>query len=270
MSKRISLVVTYNTETDLLVVDNDASSILFPEGSCWDDELNRWVDEPALVDDVARGIDLRLRTVDPSTPFSQRVPLPVGTKFIELALNIIDPDGAWDSEETLEFGDAARIYLSEYPITNWEIEGAFALVAQFVHDWALGEAQGADRNVSANPAFAVGLPMSEHLSGATATAAKDIEDPSFEGLAALETQDPLSGAKLRMFLGDFEGAPTLALFVGEDEEPILIDRSALHIAIEQWWESRNDEGRPAFSFQANADREFEVIELDIDVEPTFE
>jgi hypothetical protein len=53
----------------------------------------------------------------------------VGTKFIELALNIIDPDGAWDPEETLEFGDAARIYLREYPITNWEIEGAFALVA---------------------------------------------------------------------------------------------------------------------------------------------
>ena len=31
MSKRISLVVTYNTETDLIVVDDDASSILFPK-----------------------------------------------------------------------------------------------------------------------------------------------------------------------------------------------------------------------------------------------
>jgi len=270
VSKRISLVVTYNTETDLLVVDNDASSILFPEGSCWDDELNRWVEEPALVDDVARGIDLRLRTVDPSTSSSQRVPPPVGTKFIELALNIIDPDGAWDPEETLEFGDAARVYLYEYPITNWEIEGAFALVAQFVHDWALGVAQGADRNSSASPALVAGLLMPEHLSGASTTATKDNEDPSFEGLASLETEDPLSGAKLRMFLGDFEGAPTLALFVGEDEEPILIDRSALHIAIEQWWESRDDGDRPMFSFQANAEREFEVIELDIDVDPTFE
>lgn len=270
MSKRISLVVTYNTETDLLVVDNDASSILFPEGSCWDDELNRWVDEPALVDDVARGIDLRLRTVDPSTPFSQRVPMPVGTKFIELALNIIDPDGAWDLEETLEFGDAARVYLSEYPITNWEIEGAFELVAQFVHDWALGEAQGADPNASASSALDAGPLMPEHLLWATTTATKDNEDPSFEGLASLETEDPLSGAKLRMFLGDFEGAPTLALFVGEDEEPILIDRSALHIAAEQCWESQNDGDRPAFSFWANADREFEVIELDIGVEPTFE
>ena len=270
MSKRISLVVTYNTEADLLVVDNDASSILFPEGSCWDDELNRWVEEPALVDDVARGIDLRLRTVDPSTPSGQRVPMPVETKFIELALNIIDPDGAWDPEETLEFGDAAPVYLHEYPITNWEIEGAFALVAQFVHDWALGEAQGADRNVSASPALVAGHLVPEHPAGATTTATKGSEDPSFEGLASLETEDPLSGVKLRMFLGDFEGAPTLALFVGEDEEPILIDRSALHIAIEQRWESRNDGDRPMFTFEANADRELEVIGLDIDVEPTFE
>lgn len=268
MSKRISLVVTYNTETDLLVVDNDASSILFPEGSCWDDELNRWVEEPALVDDVAREIDLRHRTADPSTPFSQRVPLPVG-KFIELALNVIDPDSAWDPEETLEFGDAARVYLHEYPITNWEIEGAFALVAQFVHDWALGEAQGADRNANASAALVAGLLMPEHLSGATTTATKVNEDPSFEGLASLETEDPLSGAKLRMYLGDFEGAPTLALFVGEDEEPILIDRSALHIAIEQRWESRNDD-RPMFSFHANADRQLEVIELDLGTELMFE
>jgi hypothetical protein len=261
MSKRISLVVTYNTDTDLLVVDNDASSILFPEGSCWDDELNRWVEEPALVDDVTREIDLRLRTVDPST----RVPMPVGAKFIELALNIIDPDGAWDLEETLEFGDAARVYLREYPITNWETDGAFALVAQFVHDWALG----ADRNANASAAAVAGPLIPEHLLEATTTATKG-DDPSFEGLAALETEDPLSGATLRMLLGDFEGAPTLALFVGEDEEPILIDCSALHIAIEKWSEFRNDGDRPMFTFQANADREFEVIELDIDVELSFE
>ena len=270
MSKRISLVVTYNTETDLLVVDNDASSILFPEGSCWDNELNRWVEEPALVDDVARGIDLRLRTGGPSTPFSQGVPVSFGTKFIEMALNIIDPDGAWDPEEALGFGDAARVYLREYPITNWEIEGAFALVAQFVHDWALREAQDADSKANASSALVAGRLMPEHLSRATTTATKDNEDLCFEGLASLETEDPLSGAKLRMFFGDFEGAPTLALFIGEDEEPILIDRSALHIAVEQWRDRRNDGERPMFTFEANADRELEVIGLDIDVDPTFE
>lgn len=43
--------------------------------------------------------------------------MPAQTKFVELALNIIDPDGAWDPEKTLEFGDAARVYLGEYPIT---------------------------------------------------------------------------------------------------------------------------------------------------------
>jgi hypothetical protein len=264
------LVVTYDTEADKSTVDLDALSILFPEGSCWDDELNRWVEEPALVDGVTRWLKSRLGEGELSGPSNQRGAVPLETKFIELALNIIDPDGAWDPEEALEFGDAARAYLDEFPITVWEIDGAFALVAQFVHDWALGKAYDADRNVNESAALVASPIIPPHLSGATSTATIDNEDSSFEGIAILETEDPLSGAKLRMFLGDFEGAPTLALFVGADEEPILIDRSALHIAIEQWWESRNDGDRPAFTFQANAGREFEVIELDICVEPTFE
>ncbi len=102
--------------------------------------------------------------VNPQSRPLRKSAAPAETKFIELALNIIDPDGAWDPEETLEFGDAARVYLSEYPITNWEIEGAFALVAQFVHDWALDEAQGADRATNASPALVASLPMPEHLS----------------------------------------------------------------------------------------------------------
>jgi hypothetical protein len=270
VSKRISLVVTYDTETEKSVVDVGASSILFPEGPCWDDELSRWVEEPALVDTVTRGLEDRLREGELSGPSAQREAVPVETKFIELALNIIDPDGAWDPEETLAFGDAARAYLSEFPITEWEIEGAFALVAQFVHDCAMDKAQGADHSTNASPASVASQIMSQNLLESTATATKENEDPGFEGLASLETEDPLSGAKLRMLLGDFEGVPTLALFVGEDDEPILIDRSALHIAIEQWWESRNDGDRPALSFLANADQELEVISLDIDVESTFE
>ena len=67
---------------------------------------------------MARGIDFAFVRSIPLRAFSQRVPTPVGTKFIELALNIIDPDGAWDPEQTLEFGDAARVYLQEYPITE--------------------------------------------------------------------------------------------------------------------------------------------------------
>ena len=94
--------------------------------------------------------------------------------------------------------------LSEFPITDWEIGGAFALVAKFVHDWALGEAQGTVRNANASLALAASFLVLQHLSGATTTATKGNEDPSFEGLASLETEDPLSGAKLRMFLGEFE------------------------------------------------------------------
>ena len=267
MSKRISLVVTYDTETEKSVVDVDASSVLFPEGPCWDDELSRWVEEPALVDNVTRGLEARLREGELSGASAQRDAVPAETKFIELALNIIDPDGAWDPEETLEFGDAARAYLNEFPITDWEIEGAFALVVQFVHDWALDKGQGADR---ASPTPATSLIMSQNLSESRTTATKENEDPSFDGLAPIETEDPLSGEALRLLPGDFEGVPTLALFVGEDEEPILIGRSALHIAIEQWWESRNDGDRPLLNFEANAGRELEVISLDVDCEPTFE
>jgi hypothetical protein len=270
VSKRISLVVTYDTETEKSVVDVGATSILFAEGPCWDDQLSGWVEEPALVDNVTRVLEARLREGEMSRPSDRRDAVPAETKFIEMALNIIDSDGAWDPEETLDFGDAARVYLSEFPITQWEIEGAFELVAQFVHDWVRDSTHGADRTAVENPARVASPLTSPDLSRSTTTSAEDSKDPSFEGLASLETEDPLSGAKLRMLLGDFEGVPTLALFVGEDEEPILIDRSALHIAIEQWWESRIDGDRPLFNFEANADRELEVTSLDIDREPTFE
>jgi hypothetical protein len=63
---------------------------------------------------------------------------------------------------------------------------------------------------------------------------------------------------------------TLALFVGDDEEPILIDRSALQIAIDQGWSTVNDSNVPVISFRPNSDGEIEVIDLDIDVGPTFE
>ena len=43
----------------------------------------------------------------PGTP-DRAYAVPVETKFIELALNIIDPDGAWDPEETLEFATRRR------------------------------------------------------------------------------------------------------------------------------------------------------------------
>ncbi len=159
MAKRISLVVTYDADTEATFVDIDSSAARFPEGLCWDDESSRWTDAPDLVDDVTKRLtDLFGSTEQPTTP-SVRESVPVTTKFIELALNIIDPDCAWDPEETLEFSDAARVYLSEYPITTWEIEGAFALVAQFVHDWATGEYSN---SAPTNGPASVFTPSSDH------------------------------------------------------------------------------------------------------------
>jgi hypothetical protein len=73
-----------------------------------------------------------------------------------------------------------------------------------------------------------------------------------------------------MMFGDFAGVPTLALFVGDDEDPILIDCSALEIAIQQWRETVKNSREPALSFRSNSDHELEVISFDIDLGPEFE
>jgi hypothetical protein len=204
----------------------------------------------------------------------------VQTKFIELALNIIDPDGAWDPEETLEFGDAAGVYLSEYPITHWEIEGAFMLVAQFVHDWALGEVHvedgtslGVDQfdhRIALQPVPTGIASKLERPPGVVESVIDEMESEDWLLRTSLETVDPLSGTTLRMMFGDYARVPTLALFVGEDEDPILIDCSALEIAIEQWRETVNNSREPALSFRSNSDNELEVFEFDIDNGPEFE
>ena len=62
----------------------------------------------------------------------------------------------------------------------------------------------------------------------------------------------------------------MALFVGEGEEPILIDRTALQIALEEGWDGAFNADGPALSFRANADGELDVIDLDVDVDFTFE
>ena len=280
MAKRISLVVTYDADTEATFVDMDSSATRFPEGLCWDDESSRWTDAPDLVDDVTKRLsDLFGSIAQPTTP-SVRALVPVTTKFIELALNIIDPDCAWDIEETLEFSDAARGYLSEYPITTWEVEGAFALVAQFVHDWALGEAHpeagkslGVDRVDHRVVSQLVQMGIASKLerpSSSSESVIGEMETDDWIRRTSLETEDPLSRTSLRMIFGDYEGAPTLALFVGDDEEPILIDRSALQIAIDQGWATVNDSNVPVLSFRPNSDGELEAIDLDIDLGPMFE
>jgi hypothetical protein len=280
VTKRISLVVTYNTETDKSIVDLDASTILFNEGPCWDVEEERWVQEPALVDELAKRLNALLASGGRSGKPDLGVVVPAQTKFIELALNIIDPDGAWDPEDTLEFCDAAKVYLDEYPITNWEIEGAFSLVAQFVHDWALGEAHFEDgtshrvgqfeRRAALRPVSTTIASKFERPPSFSQSVIGEMESEEWLLRTSLETVDPLSGTTLRMMFGDYARVPTLALFVGEDEDPILIDCSALETAIEQWRETVNHSREPALSFRSNSDRELEVFEFEVDLRPEFE
>jgi len=280
VTKRISLVVTYDTETDKSTVDLDASTILFNEGPCWDVEEERWVKEPTLVAELTKRLNAQLASDGHPATSDLGIEVPVQTKFIELALNIIDPDGTWGQEETLDFSDAAKVYLSKYPITHWEIEGAFSLVAQFVHDWALGEAHVEDgtsyrvdqfdRRTAVRSVPSASASKLDRPTGLIESVIGEMETEDWLLRTSLETVDPLSGTTLRMMFGDYERVPTLALFVGEDEDPILIDCSALEIAMEQWRETVNNSREPALSFRSNSDHELEVFDLDCDFGPTFE
>ena len=77
----------------------------------------------------------------------------------ENILKILDPDFTWEPEETRAAGDEAARYLTEYPITDWEIEGAFGLFVQFVHDWATGEYSNSTPSNGPASAF---TPSSDH------------------------------------------------------------------------------------------------------------
>ena len=153
-------------------------------------------------------------------------------------------------------------------------------MAQFVHDWALGEAHledgtslGVDRvdHRVASQLVRMGIASKlERPSSSSESVISEMETDDWMRRTSLETEDPLSRTTLRMIFGDYEGAPTLALFVGDDEEPILIDRSALPIAIDQGWATVNDSNVPVLSFRPNSDGELEAIDLDIDLGPMFE
>jgi hypothetical protein len=261
MSKLVSLVVTYETDTKTIYVDSDASKALFVEGPCWDRQSEHWFEDSGLVNDVSRRLTARLESIEPSNPERGRS-VSVEAQLIELALNIIDPDDSWDVEATLEFSDAAKEFLSDYPLTTWEIEGGFALVAQFVRDWAVAESGIAEKELAFDGAASVSSRVSTP-SSEIRTVTNVAEVKEFAELTTVETENPLTKSTLRVVVGEYDGAPTLALFVGEDEKPILIDRSALQIAIEQC-ESTDERAEPALSFMANTDLNLGVIELDID------
>jgi hypothetical protein len=141
MAKRIYMVVTYDTGSREIFVDSDTTEAHFPEGRCWDDEREHWADDPLLVRDVEQRLAVQLSSPPPLTAPGAKQPVAISTRFIELTLNILDPDCEWGAEETLEICDAAGEFLMEHPITDWEIEGAFALAMQFAHDWANGESR---------------------------------------------------------------------------------------------------------------------------------
>jgi hypothetical protein len=282
MTKRISIVVTYDTDSQKFVVDADTTDVHFPEGLCWDHETEYWADEPDLVEDVVRRLIVRLIAPVPPSPSNVREPVSIAMKFTELALNIVDPDCKWDPEETLEFSDAALVFLGEHPISDWEMGAAFELVDRFIHDWTMNEtfdpifAEFAAANCPSDK-----LATPEHLTVANTPLLQ--REPGFSlgeiiacqatsqvRLTAVVTEDLASGLALQMVFGEYEGTSALALFVGEIEEPILIDRRSLEIALEQGWgEVPNSDGL-ACSFKPNTLAEFDVLDVGVDAVLTIE
>jgi hypothetical protein len=282
MTKRISIVVTYDTDSEKFVVDTDTTDVHFPEGLCWDHETEYWADEPDLVEDVVRRLIVQLIAPVPLSTSNVREPVSIAMKFTELALNIVDPDCKWDPEETLEFSDAAREFLSEHPISDWEMGAAFELADRFIHDWTMNEtfdpifAEFAVANCPSDK-----LATSEHLTVANTPLLQ--REPGFSlgeiiacqatsqvCLTTVVTEDLASGLALQMVFGEYEGTSALALFVGEIEEPILIDRKSLEIALEQGWgEVPNSDGL-ACSFKPNTLAEFEVLDVGVDAVLTIE
>ena len=159
MTNPISLVVTYNPMLEKFSVDVDATALLFPDGLYFDDDTQYWSDEPLAIEDVMDRLTVQLSAPTASTALRGEDSVSISTKFIELVLNILDPDFTWEEEETWAASDAAARYLTEYPITEWKIQGAFWLAVQFVHDWATGEYSN---SAPTNGPASVFTPSSDH------------------------------------------------------------------------------------------------------------
>jgi hypothetical protein len=282
VAKRISLVVTYDTGSREFFVDADSTEVHFPEGLCWDHETEYWADEPDLVEDVVRRLIVQLIAPVPLSPSNAREPISIATKFTELALNIIDPDCKWDPEETLEFSDAAREFLSEYPISDWEMGVAFVLAHRFIHDWTRDEtldpiyaelaAVNSPSNKLATPEHLL-VANTSFLQREPGSSLGDIgacQATSHVRLTTVDTKDLASGLALQMVFGDYEGTSALALFVGDIEEPILIDRKSLETVLEEGWEVVPNSDDLACSFKPNTAAELEVLDVGVDAVLTIE
>ena len=330
MSKKVALVVKYDTETEAFYVDGAATEAVYSHGNVYpaDPEQDLFLDE-GLTEAVATTLAAKLGATP--TPASRRVPSM--DKFIELALNIVDPGCWWDHTKVDDFSDGARRYFDEHPITNWEIESSFELAEQFVHDWAtvnlvipsssspatadqlevLTFAPDASSRVNSpkenemakdaslvvrydpdtrtfqsdpdqtdayfpdgpvwnyetdqaerdfelvneawrelNAKFALlETPTSQSAREGLVHAYKidersagnEVEvatSPRLPTPVIINNVDPVSRETQRMVFGFDDGLPTMALFVGDNEEPILIDRATLQMALENGWpELRN-------------------------------
>jgi hypothetical protein len=330
MSKKVALVVKYDTESEAFYVDGAATEAVYSDGNVYpaDPEQDLFLDE-GLTEAVAATLAAKLG----ATPAPASRQVPSMDKFIELALNIVDPGCWWDHTKVDDFSDGARRYFDEHAMTSWEIESAFDLAEQFVHDWArvnlvtpsssspatadqlevLTFAPDASLRVNStkekemakdvslvvrydpdtrtfqsdpdqtdaylpdgpvwnyqtnqaerdyelvseawrqlNAKFAEpetptaqsareGLVLAHEIDGRPVGHEVEVAtSPRLPTPVVINNVDPVSRETQRMVFGFNDGLPMMALFVGDNEEPILIDRATLQMALENGWpELRN-------------------------------
>jgi hypothetical protein len=156
------------------------------------------------------------------------------------------------------------------------------LAHRFIHDWTSDETLDpifAELAAANSPSDKLATP--EHLSVANTSFLQ--REPGFSlgdisacqatsqvRLTTVVTEDLASGMALQMVFGEYEGTFALALFVGEIEEPILIDRKSLEIALEQEWGVVPNSDGLACSFKPNTLAEFEVLDIGVDAVLTIE
>ena len=124
---------------ETFTLDADATALLLPDGVYFYGDMQYWSDVPLATENAMDRLTVQLSAPTASAALRGVDSVSISTKFIELAIKILDPDFTWEEHEKKSASDAAARYLTKYPITEWEIEVALGLVVRFVNGWATGE-----------------------------------------------------------------------------------------------------------------------------------
>jgi hypothetical protein len=137
--------------------------------------------------------------------------------------------------------DQTDAYLPDGPVWNYETDQAERDHELVNEAWRQLNAKFATPAASTPQSAREGLLRAHEIDGGPV--GHEVEaatSPRLSTPVIINNVDPVSRETQRMVFGFNDGLPTMALFVGDSEEPILIDRATLQMAVESGWpELRN-------------------------------